>query len=95
MEVLAHNQREMKRNINWWQLIGTLTPIVIPIVVFLFNVASTQKAQAIEIQNVKSQQEKNQIDVQKEFDKVGYKLDKIIETQADQRILIENKQNRK
>lgn len=85
----------MKRNINWLQLIGVLTPILLPVIIFLISVGRTQATQALEIQNIKDQQYSNQLQVQKEFDKTQFKLDKIIDAQADQRVLIENKQNRR
>jgi H+/gluconate symporter-like permease len=66
---------EMKRPVNWWQIIGVLVAILTPLTVGLISMSNTVASQEVRIQKVETEQYNNQLKVEKEFDKLGNKID--------------------
>ncbi len=85
----------MRKPANWWQIIAVLVAILSPITVGLINMARTVSSQEVRLQKLETDQYNNQLKVEKEFDKLGGKIDE--QSKDIRQILVEmqNKQNRK
>lgn len=92
---IGRNQAQMKRPLNIGQAVGIISGVVIPILLWLNTLSNRVTEYGVQIENMKTQQYSNQISTDAKLDRINEKLDKIAATQADQRILIENKQNRR
>lgn len=86
---------EMKKPVNWWQIIGVLVALLIPITTGLISMARTVSTQEVRLQKVETEQYNNQLKIEKEFDKIGAKLDKQADKLEDIRVSLEQKENRK
>ncbi len=95
MALAANQSYQMRKPVNWWQIIGVLIALLTPITAGLINMGKTIAAQEVRLQKVESEQYNNQLKVEKEFDKLGAKMDD--QSKDIRQILIEmqNKENRK
>lgn len=101
MESFELNINEVKKPVNWWQVITAFLVVLVPVSIGMISMAKTQAAHDVRLQLVEKSQYDNQQKVEKEFDKVNIKLDKQddkMDKQSDkmEKILVEiqNKQNR-
>lgn len=88
-------RQEMKKPVPWQWLIGILVAIGIPIVAGSISIMRDISSQQVRIQKLETEQYNNQLKVEKEFDKLGVKMDE--QSKDIRQILIEmqNKQARK
>lgn len=85
---------KMKRPTQLWQVLAIVIGVLTPITIGLLRMRDDLSKQQVEINNLKTDQYNNQLKVEKEFDKLGIKIDD--QTRDIRQILIEmqNKQNR-
>lgn len=95
LATIGRNQTQMKRPLNIGQAVGIISGVLIPILLWLNTLSNRVSEYGVQIENMKTQQYSNQVSTDAKLDRINEKLDKIVTAQADQRLLIENKQNRK
>lgn len=85
---------KMRRPTQLWQVLAIVIGVLTPITIGLLRMRDDLSKQQVEINNLKTDQYNNQLKVEKEFDKLGIKIDD--QTRDIRQILIEmqNKQNR-
>lgn len=84
----------MKKPTSWIGTIASIIGALIPVLIWLNSLSNEVAKQGVKIENVQTEQYNNQISTDKKLDRIIEQQDRIIQTQAEQRILIENKQNR-
>ena len=91
---LENPPQEMKKNAQWWQIITLLAGLVVPFTIFLVGMAKTQSAQEERLRGLENKQYDNQLKVEKEFDKLGSKMDQLNSINTQILIELQNKVDR-
>jgi hypothetical protein len=85
----------MNKQPPWWQIIAVLVSILIPVCIGLISMSNKQSAQEQRLLRLETEQFNNQIKVEKEFDKMGAKMDQLNATSTRILIELQNKADRK
>jgi hypothetical protein len=88
-------QNKMNKQPPWWQIIAVLVSILIPVCIGLISMSNKQSAQEQRLLRLETEQFNNQIKVEKEFDKMGAKMDQLNATSTRILIELQNKADRK
>lgn len=85
----------MNKQPPWWQIIAVLVSILIPVCIGLISMSNKQSAQEERLKRLETIQDNNQQKVEREFDKIGTKMDKLNEITTEILVELQRKQDRK
>lgn len=88
-------KKDMNKQPPWWQIIAVLISILIPVCIGLIAMSNKQSAQEERLKRLETIQDNNQQKVEREFDKIGTKMDKLNETTTEILVELQKKQDRK
>lgn len=93
--VLEKQKKDMNKQPPWWQIIAVLVSVLIPVCIGLISMSNKQSAQEERLKRLETIQDNNQQKVEREFDKIGVKMDKLNETTTEILVELQKKQDRK